>query len=154
MPAAEVSRDAQCPQCGEHHPVVPRPGSMTVILNAIRDVIDDYHYALDTRQHGGLASSSAVKAIECILDDEWIRGRVLEARRQGIAPDRSTKSPRTKREPLQIALSIWGAFLAVFLPTFFIVMAREIGSPPYILWIFLPAVSGILLFMAISIWRT
>lgn len=43
-------------------------------LPAIRHAIANYHYALDTRQHGGVASGEAVHAISLALHMPWQQG--------------------------------------------------------------------------------
>lgn len=49
-------------------------------LEPIQQAIRDYHYALDTRQHGGVAQGKAVGAIEEALGMPWKRGEELVAR--------------------------------------------------------------------------
>jgi len=49
-------------------------------LAPIQQAIRDYHYALDTRQHGGVAQGKAVGAIEEALGMHWQRGVELAAR--------------------------------------------------------------------------
>lgn len=49
-------------------------------VQAVRMAIRDYHYALDTRQHGGVAQGKAVGAIEEALGMPWKRGVELAAR--------------------------------------------------------------------------
>ena len=46
----------------------------------IRQAIRDYHFALDTRQHGGLAANQALKAIQAALGSHWVEGQELAAR--------------------------------------------------------------------------
>jgi hypothetical protein len=43
-------------------------------LKAIKQAISDYHYALDTRQHGGVAQDRAFSAICNALDMHWTSG--------------------------------------------------------------------------------
>ncbi|WP_441280623.1 hypothetical protein [Tardiphaga sp. 862_B3_N1_1] len=51
----------------------------------IRLAVRDYHYALDTRQHGGVAADKAIKAIERVLDMPWQQG--AEAAQRVAAKD-------------------------------------------------------------------
>jgi len=44
-------------------------------LCAITQAICDYHYALDTRQHGGMAMDRAIASIEDTLSMPWVRGK-------------------------------------------------------------------------------
>ena len=50
------------------------------MLDAIRKVIRDYHYALDMRQHGGVAQGTAFNAIQNILSMPWVAGREKQDR--------------------------------------------------------------------------
>lgn len=43
-------------------------------LERIETAIKDYHYALDTRQHGGVAADRVVKIVETTLGLPWERG--------------------------------------------------------------------------------
>jgi hypothetical protein len=49
-------------------------------LTAIKQAISDYHYALDTRQHGGVAQNRAFSAICTALGMQWILGAEKECR--------------------------------------------------------------------------
>lgn len=49
-------------------------------LNNIEKAIRDYHYALDIRQHGGVAQDMAIKKIESILNLPWRQGEELKNR--------------------------------------------------------------------------
>jgi hypothetical protein len=51
---------------------------------ALRKAVDDYHYALDTRQHGGMVAEQFVAAVKNILDMPWVRGAVLDKRKGGV----------------------------------------------------------------------
>ncbi|WP_137104380.1 hypothetical protein [Azospirillum argentinense] len=44
-------------------------------LGMVRQAIADYHYALDTRQHGGTAAHQAIDAIKAHLGITWEPGR-------------------------------------------------------------------------------
>lgn len=46
----------------------------------VRQAIRDYHFALDNRQHGGVAADTALKAIEAALGTHWVQGKELAAR--------------------------------------------------------------------------
>ena len=50
-------------------------------LVAIRQAIADYHYALDTRQHGGVAQDHAFNSINSALGTYWRQGAELAKRR-------------------------------------------------------------------------
>lgn len=50
------------------------------VTDAIQQAIRDYHYALDTRQHGGAAADRAFTAIREALGMGWVQG--AEARRR------------------------------------------------------------------------
>jgi hypothetical protein len=52
-------------------------------LDEISEALHDYHYALDTRQHGGVAADAAISAIERALGMPWKQGEV-SARRSAI----------------------------------------------------------------------
>lgn len=52
-------------------------------LEPIRQAIRDYHYALDTRQHGGVAQGKAVRAIEEALGMNWKQGEEAAIRAKG-----------------------------------------------------------------------
>ncbi|WP_313329449.1 hypothetical protein [Comamonas sp.] len=52
-------------------------------LEHVCQAIRDYHYALDTRQHGGVAAHAAVDAIETALGMPWHQGQ--EAGRRAAA---------------------------------------------------------------------
>lgn len=49
-------------------------------LNQVRQAIRDYHFALDTRQHGGLAANQALEAIQAALGFHWVAGQEFAAR--------------------------------------------------------------------------
>jgi len=53
-------------------------------ITAIEQSILDYHYALDTRQHGGVAAANALDAICTAMSLPWIQGAEF-ARRAAIA---------------------------------------------------------------------
>lgn len=59
-------------------------------LDAVRQALRDYHYALDTRKHGGVAAGNAIHAIEAALGMEWNQGAEAAARapqaKEGAAP--------------------------------------------------------------------
>lgn len=59
----------------------------TSLINSVHQVIRDYHFALDTRQHGGVAADQALRAIEAALGTRWVQGHELAARATpGAAP--------------------------------------------------------------------
>lgn len=49
-------------------------------LSAIKQAIRDYHFALDCREHGGVAMSRAWNAICDALQMDWERGTEAAAR--------------------------------------------------------------------------
>lgn len=53
--------------------------SNTSVLN-VQTALRDYHYALDTRQHGDIAADKAIKAIQRAFDMPWIEGQEAAAR--------------------------------------------------------------------------
>lgn len=53
-------------------------------LSEIVSAIRDYHFALDTRQHGGVAANRAISRIEATLEMPWTQG-AESARRSGEA---------------------------------------------------------------------
>jgi hypothetical protein len=52
----------------------------TATDDAVRQAIRDYHFALDNRQHGGVAADQALKAIEVALGTHWVQGKERAAR--------------------------------------------------------------------------
>jgi len=52
-------------------------------LLRVEAAIRDYHYALDTHQHGGVAQDKAIKEIESALNLHWRLGEEL-ARRKAL----------------------------------------------------------------------
>lgn len=61
------------------------PASMPSELEKIRQAIRDYHYALDTRQHGGEAQNKAFDAITDALGMYWQQGQEAALRNKGAA---------------------------------------------------------------------
>ncbi len=51
-------------------------------LEAVRNVISDYHHALDKRQHGDIAAFKALDRIQTILGKPWVQGEELERRKK------------------------------------------------------------------------
>lgn len=45
---------------------------------AVTAALWDYHHALDTRQHGGVAADKMVKAVEAALGKPWKQGATLK----------------------------------------------------------------------------
>lgn len=50
-------------------------------MEPVKQAISDYHYALDTRQHGGLAQDRAITAISNALGVQWMSGVEAAIRR-------------------------------------------------------------------------
>lgn len=48
-------------------------------VKAITEALWQYHRALDTHQHGGLAAGDFVSAVETILSKPWIRNATISA---------------------------------------------------------------------------
>jgi hypothetical protein len=68
-------------------------------LTAVKDAIRDYHYALDTRQHGGVAQDRAFNAICQAMGMHWTQGAELAGRptptvKQSltVAPEKASKT--------------------------------------------------------------
>lgn len=55
-------------------------------LEKVRAAIRDYHYALDTRQHGGVAQDRAFNAICVALNMSWRQGEEAAARKAARDP--------------------------------------------------------------------
>jgi len=49
-------------------------------LHAIRRAVRDYHFALDSRRHGGVAADEALRGIERALGMRWQQGAEAAAR--------------------------------------------------------------------------
>jgi hypothetical protein len=49
-------------------------------ISAIEQAIRDYHYTLDTRQHGGLAENHAFHAICNAMGMHWSQGKEVKHR--------------------------------------------------------------------------
>lgn len=87
-PAGRVySSRLQAVQNGEQmvEALVRRPDAEAAIATArtlvkIRDAITRYHLALDERQHGGVAASAALDAIQETLGMQWVQGTALAAK--------------------------------------------------------------------------
>ncbi|NUB17345.1 hypothetical protein GAY28_36655 [Azospirillum brasilense] len=56
-------------------------------LGKVRQAIADYHYALDTRQHGGTAAHQAIDAIKAHLGITWEPGAEKARRSSTSTPD-------------------------------------------------------------------
>lgn len=54
-------------------------------LAKITQAIRDYHFALDNREHGGVAMARAWNAICDVLNMDWVQGAESAARKQGGA---------------------------------------------------------------------
>ena len=60
------------------HPEIIRAKEVSA---ATETAIKDYHFALDSREHGGVAQDKAIKAIESALNLHWRQGEELERRK-------------------------------------------------------------------------
>jgi hypothetical protein len=58
----------------------------------VYQAIRDYHYALDTREHGGLAQNHAFNKICQALDMHWVQGAELAKRRAEAASGQSNQT--------------------------------------------------------------
>lgn len=56
-------------------------------LEAIRFAVRNYHYALDTRQHGDVAANAAICKIMDVLGMPWAQGEELDRREKSIYMD-------------------------------------------------------------------
>lgn len=53
------------------------------MLEEVQEAIRDYYYALDTRQHGGVAQDKAFQRIEKIMGMCWTQGEEKQRREEG-----------------------------------------------------------------------
>ncbi len=60
-------------------------------LEHIEGALRDYHFALDSRQHGGVAADHLVKAVEHAFDSHWQQG--AEAARRKASESNTEKEP-------------------------------------------------------------
>lgn len=60
------------------------PSSDVRALEEIRQVIKDYHFALDNRVHGGVAQDVAFAKICKALDIPWVQGQELKSRLEDV----------------------------------------------------------------------
>ncbi|WP_422846919.1 hypothetical protein ACOYR4_13175 [Acidovorax sp. M14] len=73
-------------------PTQPAQAADSVLEDAARlakiiQAIRDYHFALDNREHGGVAMARAWNAICDVLDMDWVQGAESAARKQGANHD-------------------------------------------------------------------
>lgn len=47
-------------------------------MNAIKQAIREYHFALNSRMHGGVAAGNAIRSIEAALGMDWKQGKEAE----------------------------------------------------------------------------
>lgn len=80
MPDSIITADASWVVEDSLHTAQQLQQAVARALEPIQQAIRDYHYALDTRQHGGVAQGKAVGAIEEALGMPWKRGEELAAR--------------------------------------------------------------------------
>jgi hypothetical protein len=57
-----------------------QPAQAQVKLTEIQQAIADYHFALDTRAHGGVAQDRAFNAICNVLGMHWKQGEEFDRR--------------------------------------------------------------------------
>ncbi len=48
-------------------------GAITVENEAVKAALSNYHHALDTRKHGGVAAQNMIWAVEAAFGKPWIR---------------------------------------------------------------------------------
>lgn len=53
--------------------------ALHLATNRIRQAITEYHHAIDTRQHVGVAADKLTSAIQEIMGMPWIQGATLQA---------------------------------------------------------------------------
>jgi hypothetical protein len=72
----------QHPHCRNETPLARLSDAQASIqaLEAVKQAIRDYHYALDTRQHGGVAQDRAFSAICSAMGMHWVSGNEKEYR--------------------------------------------------------------------------
>ena len=70
---------------------VPRVLEDAARLEQIADAIRDYHYALDTRQHAGIAITSAFETISTAMGMSWAQG--IEATRRAAMAAKADSVP-------------------------------------------------------------
>jgi hypothetical protein len=49
-------------------------------LDAVKHAVRDFHFAMDTRQHGGVAAGLAMDVIQAVLGMDWQQGAEATAR--------------------------------------------------------------------------
>ena len=59
---------------------VHAPQAQADARDAVSQAVRDYHFALDTRQHGGVAAGKALGAIQEALGLNWVQGAEASAR--------------------------------------------------------------------------
>ena len=79
----------------------------TATDDSVRQAIRDYHFALDNRQHGGLAADKALMAIEAALGTRWVQGKELAARAAPGAAQRRTRAWLTKQWMRSLQCAQW-----------------------------------------------
>ena len=64
--------------------VMPSPAEMAeanlLIIKGVRDALRDYHYAMDSRQHGGSAAHAVVYSLQILMGMPWIQGEEKKRR--------------------------------------------------------------------------
>jgi hypothetical protein len=50
-------------------------------LEGIKEALTEYHHALDTREHGGLAADHFVRVVQKILNMPWVQGATLKEKK-------------------------------------------------------------------------
>lgn len=76
----------KCPTCGadaldrsEFWEAAPDNGlELEKTVNEVKKIVQNYHLALDRRQHGGVAAGKAIKRLETLLGMYWQQGQMTE----------------------------------------------------------------------------
>ena len=64
-------------------------------LKKIEQAVRDLHYALDMRQHGGVAEITAMREIQDILDLHWFQGE--EKKRRDILDEKKIVTDKLRK---------------------------------------------------------
>lgn len=79
----DVSLDAYESTEGDRRRIVyaaPQHSADIDAMRQIRQALEDYHFALDTRQHGGVAGARLVCQLEDALKLHWVEGHEAQRR--------------------------------------------------------------------------
>lgn len=93
--AIKCGYDVERLDVGKAEAVTDLAGSQ---LAAIREAVADYHFALDTRQHGGVAQDRAFNVICNALGLHWQQGAELAKRRAEAESGESNQPNSTGKD--------------------------------------------------------